>query len=201
MFLRLTEWLRPKHPSDIARPWAAMSPPQLTPTASTVTPAFVQESVAPLSPEEAMAALDQLWRGGATASTREVPPGTRLWHSGTATRATLAADRPMWFSGDETRKTDYDASARSDATYAARHAFHLYGVTVRELRLADFACRSTRAFAIQHCNADHTVMAQALAHWAKMHGLDGIVAMNGAADEHFLIAPTNDVRIVSEHPL
>ena len=107
----------------------------------------------------------------------------------------------MWFSGDKTRNADYDGSARSDAMYAKCRAFRLLGETVGELCLADFACRSTLAFAVQHCNADHATMAQALARWAKLHDLDGIVAMNGSADEHFLVTPANAVRIVSETPL
>ncbi|MFN7816286.1 MAG: hypothetical protein ACK5OQ_08550, partial [Burkholderiales bacterium] len=73
--------------------------------------------------------------------------------------------------------------------------------TVRELRLADFGKASMGNFTEKFCNAEHDLMKRAVLAWIRRRGFDGIVSINGGADEVVISRPVADLEQIAEEQL
>lgn len=127
-----------------------------------------------------------------------LPQGTALWHCGhIPNRAAIDDGRMLWTTCNSVKGSLYGPTALSAVPFLNAPAFKLALVALRDLNVADFASASLGDFTYRLCNAQHDGMKQALRAWCGANGFDGVVSINGDADEVAVVKPRTDLDVLN----
>jgi hypothetical protein len=149
----------------------------------------------------ATVAIDVIWSENGSGVIR-LPKGTSLWHAGlVGPQQPLNDERGLWLTNESSLRHNYSECAGQYARQIGAAAFLREFQTVRELRLADFGKASMGNFTEKFCNAEHDLMKRAVLAWIRRRGFDGIVSINGGADEVVISRPVADLEQIAEEQL
>lgn len=145
--------------------------------------------------------LDSYWakQGKEIVTLKSMTP---LWHGGIIGPSHPMVDGKMlWTTKNPNKKHLYDDQARATALVRKVIPYFLDLELSVDLELANFNAASMSAFCEQFCNYQHGTMKEYLLDWISILSLDGLIAINGDADEVAVCQPETNLRILSSKPL
>jgi hypothetical protein len=143
-----------------------------------------------------ISALTTIWQKN-QGGIQIVSSGMPLWHCGhIACLADVNDGLALWTTRSEEKKRVYESSARQNVPFIYPTAALLSLKLKHNIRVANFNEASLLAFTIDYCGFSHDRMKQALRQWCQVNSIDGIVSLNGDADEVVVINPTKNLEFV-----